>query len=589
MSKTKTKTKTKTKINAESSVKATPLTAVEIRKKAVDAALSVAGISAEPKTAGYQAYIDLIASGEDENMQKSMATVSGCGLVISGIWRRIGVCAKEIEPPYKIGSAVSRLFKIAKKAGAVREYKSGELPGPGDVVLVGSTNEVQHVYIVIAVHMDSIGILSVDGGQRTSNNDQAIRLKRRVWKDGIDTVEGATDPGGHQGRRVVRWIDVTKLPMTGAVEPKEPLPEPKEPLPDAPADKRSWPSILPRQQRTGANEEIKVKDCKLIIPSPKVPPPAQSEQQKAIVKAIKDFRSALPDRMGSIKQLSSGGYMYLGATKVFPESFNPKERLHSIVWKELLKEGGASSINTYDNQILTWGFGFGAAFGGLPAVMEELFALCPEARDLLLDAGIAMVREKGQAVWMVVNTETGAIELGKNALEMMKIDRKLLSVLITLGEDKPYAESSVEAQWRQIRKTSGKVPKYAESWSDEAIALGCHLTHWLPGYAWGMNNYSNTGGDVLQIVSLFGRILGEKNGGVKKNGAIVAEKFDPILHLKAFAGGAGLNAIKAVCSEPKEIDDPESDGACANKLLFRVVTKGVKTNQYYVVPAPACS
>jgi hypothetical protein len=558
----------------------------------VDTALAVAGISAEPNTAGEKAYLDLIAAGEDPTMRASLVNVSGCGLVVSGIWRRIGVRAKEIEPPYKIGSAISRLFKVAEKAGAICEFKPGKRPEPGDVVLVGSTSAVQHVYTVIAAHLDSIGILSVDGGQRSASNAQAIRLKRRVWKDGIDRVEGATDPGGQKGRQVLRWIDITKLPMTTDVaDPEEPLPDSEEPLPDSekplpepPAETRSWPSILPRQKRTEPEEDIKVIDGKLNVPAAKLPPPPLSEKQKAIVKVIKGFRAALPDKIGTRSQARQGGYMYPGKT---PAGFRLKERIDTIVWNELSKEGGASSINTYDNQILTWGFGFGGAQGGLPSVMEKLFALCPAAKDLLLDAGIGLEWMNGKAVWMVVNTATGAIELGKNALQMMKVDKQLLSVFITLGEDDRFALSSVEAQWKQIQGTSGKVPDYAKSWSDASIALGCHLVHWLPAYAWGMNDYSAAKGDLLKLVSLFGKIMGEKTGGAKPNGAVIAEKYDPVGHLKVFAGGAGLNAIKAVCAEPNEIDHPESDVAFANKLLFRVVSSGEKTNRYYVVPLPS--
>lgn len=192
----------------------------EIRKRAVEIARSMAGLSANPRKAeGRLRYVALIAPGEAEGKAKEMATMSGCGLLVAGIWRELGVKAAQLEPPYKVGTAVSRLIQVARAAKAWVPYKKDARPAPGDMVLVGDNGAggVEHVYTVVSVTEGAQGleIESIDGGQRDQERCQLVLLKQRVWKGNRDCVRSGSDPGAQlAGGRVIQgWIDVSRLPV----------------------------------------------------------------------------------------------------------------------------------------------------------------------------------------------------------------------------------------------------------------------------------------------------------------------------------------------------------------------------------------
>src|SRR5204863_318626 len=73
------------------------------------------------------------------------------------------------------------------------------------------------------------------------------------------------------------------------------------------------------------------------------------------------------------------------------------------VWEEVGSEGGASSVNTYDNMHVTLGKGF-AAGGALEAVLKTLFAKDAEVKNQFLDAGLAL---DAKSQWPAVNTVAG--------------------------------------------------------------------------------------------------------------------------------------------------------------------------------------
>lgn len=191
----------------------------EIRSKAVEIARAMAGLGANPKKPETrQRYLEVIAPGEPDAKRDEMGTMSGCGLLVAGIWRELGVKAKALEPPYKVGSGVSRLIQIARAAKAWVPFKKDARPAPGDMVLVGDNGAggVEHVYTVVAVREGEGGIEieSVDGGQRDGERCQLVLLKNRVWKGNRDCVRSGSDPGAAvAGGRVIQgWVDVSRLP-----------------------------------------------------------------------------------------------------------------------------------------------------------------------------------------------------------------------------------------------------------------------------------------------------------------------------------------------------------------------------------------
>lgn len=196
------------------------MNADEIRSKAVEIARAMAGLSANPRDPeSRRRYLEVIAPGEPDAKTKEMATMSGCGLLVAGIWREIGVKAKQLDPPYKVGSGVSRLIQIARAAKAWVPFKKDARPQPGDMVLVGdnATGGVEHVYTVVAVSDGAQGleIQSVDGGQRDAERCQLVRLKDRVWRGSRDCVLSGSDPGAElAGGRVIQgWVDLSRLPF----------------------------------------------------------------------------------------------------------------------------------------------------------------------------------------------------------------------------------------------------------------------------------------------------------------------------------------------------------------------------------------
>lgn len=196
------------------------MTCDDLRDRVVAIAQSIVGVSANPADPeSRQQYIDLIAPGETDYQQANLAdNCSGCGLVVAGIWRALGVTAPELDPPYQTATGISRLIAIARHAGAWVAFSAGKRPSPGDAVLVGTgPGETEHIYTVISVTDDdgSTVVESVDGGQRDAARQQTILVKRRAWRGHRDIVFAGSDPGAAcaAGRTIAGWIDVTRLPL----------------------------------------------------------------------------------------------------------------------------------------------------------------------------------------------------------------------------------------------------------------------------------------------------------------------------------------------------------------------------------------
>lgn len=198
------------------------MTPEEISLKAVDCALSFKDLCANPNNPdAREAYLDAIAPGETESMKKQMATMSGCGLIVAAVWRLLGVKHYKLDPPYIVGTAVSRLVTLARKVNAWVPFKTDQLPNPGDMVLIGDNGAggVEHVYTVTSVTPAADGqpvvLESIDGGQRDLAKYQLVLAKKRVWRGNKDIVFTASDPGSAKvgGRKIYGHVDVTKLPL----------------------------------------------------------------------------------------------------------------------------------------------------------------------------------------------------------------------------------------------------------------------------------------------------------------------------------------------------------------------------------------
>jgi len=360
---------------------------------------------------------------------------------------------------------------------------------------------------------------------------------------------------------------------------------------DAFAEVLDWPTLLPRAGRN-ATHAITIKkgtaakkQGKLVTPAvqntavvPAIPMPHLDKKQQAIIEYVKMKRAALPDRLtGTAFAGKAGGggigYMYGGRNPGAPTSVkaagtDDKAKHEKWIWEEVGSEGGASSINTYDTDAsgsdnVTFGMGF--AKSTLPSLLKALFAKDPEIKKALLDAGLALDGSK----WLIVNTDLGAVEEGTDALRLLEVNTKLLSLLMNIGEDPKHAQTNLDVQWAAVMAGGGKYPQYAATWSSEnAFKIAFHMAHWLPAYSWASVDYSPTDGDILKIVKTFAKAAA---GKAAANGVyLVPARWGLLSHLAKFGAGKGLTELKTAAGDPVAIENgkEKTDPAYSDKLLI---------------------
>jgi len=160
--------------------------------------------------------------------------------------------------------------------------------------------------------------------------------------------------------------------------------------------------------------------------------------------------------------------------------------LQAEVWDELgTSEGSASSVNTHDDQKLTWGRGW-SALSTLPAIVDTFFAADEGARVELMEAGFT----HSHGDWLFVRLSDGNVLQGAAALDEFKADVKFVSLLAHLAEDPAHRQQMVDAQWTQLSQPgqAGAVPaaiasQWPGTWTTDAVRFGAHCVHW--GYSWG--------------------------------------------------------------------------------------------------------
>lgn len=161
---------------------------------------------------------------------------------------------------------------------------------------------------------------------------------------------------------------------------------------------------------------------------------------------------------------------------------SPADRRKILAFRAFqAREGSTAAINTYDNQIVTWGTGWGG-LGWLGKVMERA-----TASDAVREAlGVAGVRYRGRNVYDVVDLDTGTVVTGgKEALEVMRRSVPLMHLLIDLARNPATRDAVTEAQLRTFMEGSGNI-QGAEAIATQALFnLVAHLKHWAPGYVMG--------------------------------------------------------------------------------------------------------
>jgi peptidoglycan hydrolase-like protein with peptidoglycan-binding domain len=170
------------------------------------------------------------------------------------------------------------------------------------------------------------------------------------------------------------------------------------------------------------------------------------------------------------------------------------------VFVEMMKdekgsEGQPASFQTYDNQIVTWGVGFGGMGDGV-YIFDELNK-DPAMQRLLDDLGVnyfdgayQVVDVSGRKV--VSSTEITVEKKGKKKhvdwdhappLNAWRDQMDLMSAVISISEDPAYRVQILEAQWRVYIRNSSTWSGQDKIYSLALYYLITHSQHWLPAFA----------------------------------------------------------------------------------------------------------
>jgi hypothetical protein len=511
----------------------------------------------------------------DQEIEASAARVSGgpppAALLAAGnqaVIRMVTAGPPVIAQRWSLGSMINSAIETV--GDVVHGFTDDSLRGS---VGIDGDNNPGDVIIVMRL-LAAAGYADVDmAGAITRFQSEVVKMPK---------PDGRIDPKG----KTIRALSQTRAAPSPAPAPAA-APSPARPPVAAPVvepgDVESWPSVLPTAKRSakeGTNITLTKGESEVNVPA--LDAPDLTPGQKELVDKIRANRDAIAVnpklRMTTYKKVNKG-LVYgdsQGNENLTPSSLqgaapDKKTRARQIAFKELGTEGKVNSINTYDDQIVTWGKGFSARSGSLNEVFMILFRDHPELRMELLRAGMDCTRKN----WFVVNTDTGMIETGDNALRLMQFDEEMLTALINLGSGDDREQYAIDAQWEAMEARAAKVPEYAYDWSESAIALCSHLAHWTPAFGWGVHpkTYSSTNGDLVEIAGTWGRLAAKipKWAATLPNGAIIGpgDMMSPGHRLMGFAEGAGGAAVAAaadvVTATRAEIGE---DSAYSGHVLF---------------------
>jgi hypothetical protein len=276
-----------------------------------------------------------------------------------------------------------------------------------------------------------------------------------------------------------------------------------------------------------------------------------------------------------------------------------RTKAQEAVWKELRDEGGTGSINAYDSQYVTWGRGLGAKSSPMATAMDIAMADAA-VRAEFLKVGIA--REGGR--WLVVNTRTGAVEQGDDAVFLMQGSKDILSAIAGVSELPALRQTVADAQWASIavKEKAGDVPAFAYGWDPRLIQFAAHMTHGGPAFGWtstalkapgwtkqkpvyekdtARDLYERSGGDAGKVLLAWARArceVPEPNGAFK----ITSQTVLVASWLRHMGSGVMADLLATKGSGPLDIPAAtvSSDADLAGHMVLKMPEGG-----YYVFPA----
>jgi hypothetical protein len=269
-----------------------------------------------------------------------------------------------------------------------------------------------------------------------------------------------------------------------------------------------------------------------------------TDRQRDLVEYIRRRRAVATAMAGTVA--SGPGLQYVGRPAADPTPTGAAAgSLDAEIWRELDAEGSASSINTYDDQVLTWGKGW-SALSTLPGIVDAFFAADPGARDELMEAGFTHRAAEGK--WLFVDVGHGWVLEGNEALQAFRADRRFVGLLAHVAEDPAHQQGMVDAQAQALRTggRAGDVPAdiraaWPATWSTNAVRFGAHCVHW--GRTWGeVRAHGPAIHDLLRWIS-------DIKGHVDANQAVVVRGWSSHT-IRGFGNRAGEHLMTAAAPLP---------------------------------------
>jgi hypothetical protein len=304
---------------------------------------------------------------------------------------------------------------------------------------------------------------------------------------------------------------------------------------------------------------------------------ATQELRKEIVAFISENRAAIVTNP-KLKKVSPkgteilGGYSYGGQKDkdpqpVFAAVDAKTDQVYRAIWAELsAKEGGASSVNTYDRVTLTLGSGF-AALGLLPKVMEIFLKSDAGANERLLDAGFTLLNGKE---WLAVDLSDGSVLAGNAALQSIRWDTAVLSRFIAIAEDTVHGQNFVNAEWQALLGYSAAVPKAViDSWPIRTIVYVAHCVHW-GGLLW--KRWASVGPDLKTIIRTQAKRVPRIEAGDWDGGGALQVKPVATATFTTMADGLGETVLEKPAALPANISADKT--SYAGHIFFDASSSG---------------
>jgi hypothetical protein len=190
---------------------------------------------------------------------------------------------------------------------------------------------------------------------------------------------------------------------------------------------------------------------------------------------------------------------YITKQKVDTATTLPEKRVAQVFVLMMRDEKGAegqpASFQTYDDQIVTWGVGFGGMGDGIH-IFDELNKDSKMQR-LLDDLGVNYSGGRYHVVDVVKKKVVSSPEItvekkGKKVhsdwdhappLNAWRDQMDAMSAIISISEDPAYRVQIIEAQWRVYIQNSSTWTGHDKISSVALFYLITHSQHWMPAFA----------------------------------------------------------------------------------------------------------